>query len=112
MQVALDLSDSQVQDVLYLRQLFYGKRGQLARQRQALLEQFEKTRQAEDCVLDSVVEWTEIADRLCKNAKEEYRTTMQLAATLHIGVRICPPVVSGHSIERYQAGAYAQSTQR
>ena len=39
MQVAIDYTPCQIRDLLHLRRLFYGRLGQLLRQRQALLDE-------------------------------------------------------------------------
>ena len=89
LQTVLNLQDSQVQDLLYLRQLLHGKLGQLARQRQALLDQLITCHQAASTPLDKAADLNESAEALRKNAAEEYRTVMQFASAFYCGVSSC-----------------------
>ena len=82
----LNPQDNQVQDLLYLRQLFYGKLGQLSRQRQVLLDQLMECQQAASTPLDRSTGLDRLAEALRKNAAEEYRTLMQFASALYCGV--------------------------
>lgn len=85
----LNLQEDQVQDVLYLRQLFYGKLGQLSRQRQVLLDQLIECHQAASTPLDKSTGLNRLAEALRKNAAEEYRTVLEFAAAFHCGVSSC-----------------------
>lgn len=87
LQTVINLDDSQVQDLLYLRQLFYGKRGQLSRQRQGYLNHLLKLHQDSACTpLDQATNLNEPAENLRKNAAEEYRTVMQFCSAFYCGV--------------------------
>lgn len=91
----LGFTDSQQQDMLYLRRLFYGKLGQLARERASILQQVDA---AEPCgqpsqpmpfnlgfrhTADKLTETQELADQLCANRAEESRTYMYCVVCLY-----------------------------
>ena len=86
MQVAIDLSAEQTDDIIQLRCLFYRKLGQLARHRKALLSQMGQS-QVDTChaseKLSGLADW---GQRLHQNGMEEYRTWLQFALCLMRGV--------------------------
>ena len=92
MQAALNYTDSQQQDVLHLRRLFYGKRGQLARERAAILEQLPaacKPAQSQPFHLDirntaaKLAEATQFADQLSANRLQETQAFMSCGLCLY-----------------------------
>lgn len=88
MQEALKYTDSQQQDMLHLRRLFYSKLGQLARQRAALLQKVPGAgselvhykpvtfNHGYQHVADKLMETTEVAEQLCANRTEESQVYM------------------------------------
>lgn len=88
LQEALKYTDSQQQDILHLRRLFYSKLGQLARQRAALLQKVPGAgsdlvhykpvtfNHGYQHVADKLVETTEVAEQLCANRTEESQVYM------------------------------------
>ena len=88
MQAALKYTDTQEQDILHLRRLFYSKLGQLARQRAALLRKVPGAgsdmlhhkpvtfNHGYQHVADKLIETTEVAERLCANRHEESQAYM------------------------------------
>lgn len=82
MQVALKYTEAQEQDLLHLRRLFYGKLGQLARERAALLSKMPavcSVTEGESVsfhlgyrhVTDQLALTKEVSDQLCANHAEE-----------------------------------------
>lgn len=105
-QEVLGFTDSQQQDMLYLRRLFYGKLGQLARERASILQQVDA---AEPCgqpsqpmpfnlgfrhTADKLTETQELADQLCANRAEESRTYMYCVVCLYRCVSLSYTVLS------------------
>ena len=88
LQEALKYTESQQQDILHLRRLFYSKLGQLARQRAALLQKVPGAgselvhykpvtfNHGYQHVADKLVETTEVAEQLCANRYEESQVYM------------------------------------
>ena len=77
----------QVQDLLYLRQLHYGKLGQLARERAALLSNMTCYKIDENHVSDKVAQLAKWSEQLRENGAEEYRTYKQFTSAFYRGVR-------------------------
>ena len=83
MQVALQYTEAQEQDLLHLRRLFYGKLGQLARERAALLSKMPAACNVAENnepisfhlgyrhVADQFALTKEVSDQLCANHAEE-----------------------------------------
>lgn len=83
MQVALKFTDAQEQDLMHLRRLFYGKLGQLARERAALLKKMPAAANEGENreplsfhsgfrhAADQLALTKEVADQLCANHAEE-----------------------------------------
>ena len=83
MQAALQYTEAQEQDLLHLRRLFYGKLGQLARERAALLRKMPAACNVPEnnepisfhlgyChVADQFALTKEVSDQLCANHAEE-----------------------------------------
>ncbi|DBA68459.1 hypothetical protein WJX79_009497 [Trebouxia sp. C0005] len=91
----LRFTDSQQQDMLYLRRLFYGKLGQLARERASILQQVDAAEPSGQPsqpmpfnlgfrhTVDKLTEAKELADQLCANRAEESRTYMYCVVCLY-----------------------------
>lgn len=87
-------SDPQIQDLLYLRQLFYGKLGQLARERTALLSHMTCYKIDESHISDKVTQLTHWSEQLRENAAEEHQSYKQFSSAFYRGVRLsfhCKP---------------------
>lgn len=82
----MDLSEAQVQDLLYLRHLFVGKLGQLQRERTQLVSRLSSEAAESHHVSDKLAELTAVTEQLRANGSEEYRAHMQLASTMFRGV--------------------------
>ena len=83
----MQYTDAQMQDLMYLRNLFYYKMGQLARQRQVLLHNMTMgprvTMSHASDKLSKVISWS---DQLRENGAEEYRCYMQFVTAAYRGV--------------------------
>ena len=86
LQTTLDLTEAQIQDLLYLRRLFCGKVGQLARARKALMSRLPSETIGICHASDKLEEVTNLAEQLRANGSEEYRTSMQFANSFYRGV--------------------------
>ncbi len=86
LQVPLNFSANQIDDLLWIRRLFHCKLGQLARERRAVVHQMTQS-QVDLChpseKLSGLTDW---AERLKQNGMEEYRTFHQFAVALLRGV--------------------------
>ncbi|DBB00508.1 hypothetical protein WJX82_001772 [Trebouxia sp. C0006] len=71
---AMQHTDSQTQDWLHLRQLFYFKIGQLARERKALLINMTQCQMDMGHANDKLTQMTKWSDHLRENGAEEYRS--------------------------------------
>lgn len=92
-QTVLQYTEEQVLDLMHLRRLFYGKIGQLCRERKSLLKQMSCEQEVGPGIgLDDVSvrlsEVSDLAERLQGNGADEYRTYMQFTAAFLRGV--CP----------------------
>lgn len=91
MQTVLQYTEEQEQDLMHLRRLFYGKIGQLCRERRAILKQMGTGHDLGAGVgLDDVSvrlsEVSNLAERLQANGADEYRTYMQFTSAFLRGV--------------------------
>ena len=86
MQAAIDLTEAQQLDLMHLRRLFYGRIGQLLRERKTLLARVD-TDTKELWAQQSPPGSADIAKQLRANGLAEYRTYMQFASTFFRGVR-------------------------
>ena len=92
MQVAMDFSKSQQEDMLHLRRLFYGKLGQLSRARAAIMDQLPAEVQhvtdlpSNKAIAHDLADTTDWADQLCANGAEESRAYLFCAVALYGGV--------------------------
>lgn len=85
-QVTVDLTEAQIQDLLYLRRLFCGKIGQLSRSRKELMSKLPSDSIGICHASDKLEEVTNLAEQLRANGSEEYRTYMQFASSFYRGV--------------------------
>ncbi|KAL0048945.1 hypothetical protein WJX82_002927 [Trebouxia sp. C0006] len=91
----LNFTDNQQQDMLHLRRLFYGKLGQLARERASILQQVDAAEPSGQPsqpmpfnlgfrhTADKLTETKELADQLCANRAEESQTYMYSIVCLY-----------------------------
>jgi len=91
MQATMQHSDPQIQDLLYLRQLFYGKLGQLARERTALLSNMTCYKIDESHISDKVAQLTQWSEQLRENAAEEHQIYKRFSSAFYRGVRLSFP---------------------
>ncbi|KAL0023825.1 hypothetical protein WJX77_009006 [Trebouxia sp. C0004] len=84
--VTVDLTEAQIQDLLYLRRLFCGKIGQLSRARKELMSELPSDSIGNCHASDKLEEVTNLAEQLRANGSEEYRTYMQFASSFYRGV--------------------------
>ena len=99
-------TDSQTQDWLHLRELFYFKIGQLARERKALLINMTQYQMDMGHVSDKLTRMTKWSDHLRLNGAEEYRSYCMFATAFLRGVCFsfiqkaycCPPCLYGQSL--------------
>ena len=87
-QVTVDLTEAQIQDLLYLRRLFCGKIGQLSRSRKELMGKLPSDSIGICHASDKLEEVTNLAEQLRANGSEEYRTYMQFASSFYRGVSL------------------------
>jgi len=87
-QVTVDLTEAQIQDLLYLRRLFCGKIGQLSRSRKELMSGLPSDSIGICHASDKLEEVTNLAEQLRANGSEEYRTYMQFASSFYRGVSL------------------------
>ena len=95
LQEILNFTDNQQQDMLHLRRLFYGKLGQLARERASILQQVDAAEPPGQPsqpmpfnlgfrhTADKLTETNELADQLCANRAEESQTYMYSIVCLY-----------------------------
>ena len=90
LQVRLSYTDSQVRDLLHLRRLYYGKMGQLYRQRKELRSQVPLACMGDVdtiCATDNYTKLSDLAEKLRLNAAEEYSVFVQSFCAVLRGVR-------------------------
>lgn len=86
LQAAMQLTDSQWLDVLFLKQLFYYKLGQLARKRKALLSNMTHCKMEGSHVSDTLAETTRWSQQLRENGAEEHCAYHRYVIILYRGV--------------------------
>ena len=93
----MNYSESQKQDILHLRRLFYGKLGQLSRARAAIMDQMPAAVQPSPVppfnldikfTANKLAETKEWADQLCANRAEESRAYLYCTICLSRGVSL------------------------
>lgn len=104
LQEALKYTESQQQDLLHLRRLFYSKLGHLARRRAALLQKVPGAgsglvhykavtfNHGYQHVADKLVETTEVTEQLCANRYEESQVYMYCGFCLFRCVSLPNPI--------------------
>ncbi len=97
MQATMDYSESQQQDMLHLRRLFYGRLGQLSRVRAAIMTRMPAAVNHDavppfnldmKSAADKLTETKEWAEQLCANRAEESRAYLYCAVCLLRGVSL------------------------
>lgn len=86
----LSYTESQVRDLLHLRRLYYGKLGQLYRQRKELRSKVPLACMGEVeniCATDNYTLLTGLADKLRENAAEEYSVFVQSFCAIFRGIQ-------------------------
>ena len=92
----MDHTPAQIADLLYSRQLYYRKLGQLARDRKALISKMSSGETDMSHVSDKLSGWTEMSEKLRSIGREEYRTYLQSCACFYHGVSM-PPYSHEHA---------------
>ena len=91
-QAALELTEAQQVDLMYLRMLFYARLGALSRQRKELLRQASHLAEVPTEDMDAVqaasrlAATNALAQQLHDNSAAEFRTYMQLTSAYRRGV--------------------------
>ena len=91
-QAALELTEAQQVDMMYLRMLFYARLGALSRQRKGLLRQASHLVEVPTKDMDAVqaasrlAATNALAQQLHDNSAAEFRTYMQLTSAYRRGV--------------------------
>lgn len=89
LQPKMEYTEAQVQDLLHLRRLYYGKLGQLYRQRKELRSQVPLACMGEVegiCATDNYTLLSGLAEKLRVNAAEEYSVFLQSFCAIFRGV--------------------------
>lgn len=86
-QAVLQYTSSQKADLLFLRRLFFGKVGQLARQRKDILQRMSNIEAEQMRDGERHEKLNELSAELRENGREDYRTHVQFTAVMHEGVR-------------------------
>ena len=75
--------------MMYLRRLFFGKMGQLARERKNMIAKLPTDPMSMRLchASDKLTEMERLAEQLRANGAEEYRTYVQLSSAFYRGVR-------------------------
>lgn len=85
-QAVLQHTASQKADLLFLRRLFFGKIGQLARQRRDILQCMSNLESEPRGTGKRHDTLNELTMQLQENGREDYRTHVQLTGAMHEGV--------------------------
>lgn len=89
MQGVMGLSEGQIQDHLRLRRLCVIKRGLLAMQRKAIIDQTAQLDCFDHDAPDTVTQLSDLAASLRANAAQDYKVYLRLACASRRGVRLC-----------------------
>ena len=89
MQGVMGLSEGQIQDHLRLRRLCVTKRGLLAMQRKAIIDQTAQLDCFDHDAPDTVTQLSDLAAKLRANAAQDYKVYLRLACASRRGVRLC-----------------------
>lgn len=87
-QAAIDLTEPQQLDLMHLRRIFYGRLGQLLRERKQLLSKLSGDTSDLYRTIEAVPESTDIAPQLRDNGLAEYRVYCQFASAFFRGVSL------------------------
>jgi hypothetical protein len=87
-QAAIDLTEPQQLDLMHLRRIFYGRLGQLLRERKQLLSKLSGDTSDLYRTIEAVPESADIAPRLRENGLAEYRAYCQFASAFFRGVSL------------------------
>ncbi len=85
-QSAIDFSEAQQLDLMHLRRLFYGRLGQLLRERKAMLSRVPSDTLDPYWAQEAAPGAGQVTEQLKANGIAEYKTYMQFAATFCRGV--------------------------
>lgn len=83
----MDLTESQQQDMMYLRRLLFRKVGQLYRERKVLLSKILTEKDGLCHTSKKLAEMTDTAEQLRNSGVEELKTYMQFSSAFYRGVR-------------------------
>lgn len=86
MQVALELTERQQQDMMYLRRLLFSKLGQIYRDRKVVLNGMPTEGDGICCSSDKLGDMTQSAEELRNSGAEELTTYMQFSSAFYRGV--------------------------
>ncbi|DBA68754.1 TPA: hypothetical protein ACH3X2_013375 [Trebouxia sp. C0005] len=89
MLAAIDLTEPQQLDLMHLRRIFYGRLGQLLRERKQLLSKLRGDTSDLYRTIEAVPESTDIAPQLRDNGLAEYRAYCQFASAFFRGIFTC-----------------------
>ena len=92
----MQYTEAQMQDMMYIRHLFYYKVGQLARERNALLDKMHQAKVSLCHAADKLTHVTNWSDQLRENGAEEYRVHMQFVTAVFRGVMLSASCHSMH----------------
>ena len=93
MQTAMELSESQIADILHLRKLLYCKQGQLARERQALVAKMDAVSVCNiEGIGEKFAQLSQCSEQLQNNGAEEYRIWVEFGGAYHAGVSPLHPL--------------------
>ena len=85
-QMALELTESQQQDMMYLRRLLVSKLGQVYRDRKVVLSSMPNDNDGICCSSDRLGDMTDTAEQLRNSGAEELNTYMQFTSAFYRGV--------------------------
>ena len=86
LQVALELTERQQQDMMYLRRLLFSKLGQIYRDRKVVLNGMPTEGDGICCSSDKLADMTDGAEELRNSGAEELATYMQFSSAFYRGV--------------------------
>jgi len=84
--VALELTERQQQDIMYLRRLLFSKLGQIYRDRKVVLNGMPTEGDGICCSSDKLGDMTDSAEELRNSGAEELTTYMQFSSAFYRGV--------------------------
>ncbi|DBA72014.1 hypothetical protein WJX79_004288 [Trebouxia sp. C0005] len=87
--VALELTERQQQDMMYLRRLLFSKLGQIYRDRKVVLNGMPTEGDGICCSSDKLGDMTQSAEELRNSGAEELTTYMQFSSAFYRGIQTC-----------------------